>query len=95
MQRRKERRLTQEQLSEKLGISKNHLSSIERGVYAPTIQLIFQICNILEETPDYYLIGKISENANETIKLFQTMPDYAQKITLKLITTYLETLHDT
>lgn len=93
MQRRKEHRYTQEQLSEQLGISKNHLSGIERGLYVPTVQLIFQICNVLGETPDYYLIGKISiEDTNKTLQLFQSMPTHAQKITLKLIETYLEEL---
>lgn len=94
MQRRKEHGFTQEQLSEQLGISKNHLSSIERGLYVPTIQLIFRICDALGETPDYYLIGKISEDTSQTVKLLQSMPANAQRITLKLIETYLEALRE-
>ena len=60
MQRRKALGLTQEELSEQIGLSKNHLSNIERGIYLPTTQAVMQICTALGETPDYYLIGKIS-----------------------------------
>ncbi len=88
MQRRKESGLTQEQLSEQLDISKNHLSSIERGLYVPTTQLLFRICDVLGETPDYYLIGKISEDTSKAVKLLQSMPAHAQKVTLKMIETY-------
>ena len=94
MQRRKEIGLTQEQLSEQLEISKNHLSSIERGLYVPTTQLVFRICDVLGETPDYYLIGKITEDTNIIVQLLQSMPASIQKIVLKLIETYLESLHE-
>lgn len=89
MQRRKELGLTQDKLSEQIGISKNHLSSIERGVNAPTTHVIIQICNILGFTPDYYLIGRISAEGADAVKLLQSMPSEAQKIVLKLIETYL------
>lgn len=92
MQRRKEHGLTQEQLSEELGVSKNHLSSIERGVYVPTTQLLFQICNTLGETPDFYLIGKLTEEISDIPKLIQQMPAEAQTITRKLIETYLDAI---
>lgn len=58
MQRRKALGLTQEELSEQIGLSKNHLSNIERGIYLPTTQAVMQICTALGETPDYYLILK-------------------------------------
>lgn len=94
MQRRKEHGLTQEQLSEQIGVSKNHLSSIERGIYVLTTQLLFQICNTLGETPDYYLIGKIAEEKYGILKLIQQMPAEAQMITHKLIEAYLETFRN-
>lgn len=93
MQRRKELGLTQDRLSEQIGISKNHLSSIERGVNTPMTQVIIQICNILGHTPDYYLIGRISKEGTDAVKLLQSMPTDAQKMVLKLIETYLNELH--
>lgn len=89
MQRRKEFGLTQDALSEQIGISKNHLSSIERGVNIPTTQTIFQICNVLGHSPDYYLIGKLSKEGTRALKLIQSMPVDSQKIVLRLIETYL------
>ena len=93
MQRRKELGLTQDKLSEQIGISKNHLSSIERGVNAPTTQVMVQICNILGHTPDYYLIGRISKDGTDAAKLLQSMPAEVQRIVLKLLETYLNELH--
>lgn len=90
MQRRKTLGMTQEKCSEEIGISKNHLSSIERGVYTPTTQILFRICEVLGETPNYYLIGEISTETNKTVKLIQQLPSDSQKIILRLIEVYLE-----
>ena len=65
MQKRKEHGLSQEKLAEKIGISKNHLSNIERGNNTPTLKFLFDICNVLGETPDYYLLGVISNETHE------------------------------
>lgn len=51
-EQRKKNKLTQEQLSEKLGISKNHLSAIERGVYRVQIETLVMIINSLGCTAD-------------------------------------------
>ena len=53
MQRRKALKMTQEELAEQVGLSKNHLSNIERGVYLPTTQLVLRLCAVLGETPDF------------------------------------------
>ena len=94
MQRRKGMGLTQEQLAELLNISKNHLSSIERGLYVPTTQLVLKICETLGETPDYYLIGKITPESNATMKLLQRMPPTTQKLVLRLLEVYLEMISE-
>lgn len=51
-EQRKKNKLTQEQLSEKLGMSKNHLSAIERGVYRVQIETLVMIINCLGCTAD-------------------------------------------
>ena len=51
-EQRKKNKLTQEQLSEKLCISKNHLSAIERGVYRVQIETLVMIINCLGCTAD-------------------------------------------
>lgn len=90
MQRRKALGLSQEVLAEQVGLSKNHISNIECGKYLPTTKLIFQICDILGQTPDYYLIGKISEDTDHVFSLIKCLPMDSQKILCRLIETYLE-----
>ncbi len=89
MQKRKEKGLNQEELSEKIGLSKNHLSSIERGKSVPTTKFIFEICNVLGETPDYYLLGKISDDGDELTDLIRQLPPDSQDILKALLKTYL------
>ncbi len=48
---RENRKLTQEKLAEMAGCSKNHLSSIERGVKFPSAGLIDKLSNILDIKP--------------------------------------------
>lgn len=92
MQRRKLLSLTQEQLAEKVGFSKNHISSIERGKYVPTTQLIFCICEVMGETPDYYLIGKTNRDTDTITDLVKQLPPQSVKMLSKLIEAYLENL---
>ena len=92
MQRRKELRLSQEKLAEKLGISKNHLSNIERGKYMPTTECILKISNILGNTPDYYLVGTPTSETDEIVNLIKTMPPNNQKKLTELLRFYINNL---
>lgn len=89
MIKRKEKGLSQEELSEMIGYSKNHISNIERGKYIPTTTFIFEICTVLGETPDYYLIGNPTEKTDKITELIKTLPKYSQNILLKLIKVYI------
>lgn len=89
MIKRKEKGISQEELSEMIGYSKNHISNIERGKYVPTTAFVFEICNTLGETPDYYLIGNATENTDKITSLIKTLPEYSQNILLKLIELYI------
>ncbi len=89
MIKRKENGMSQEELSEKIGYSKNHISNIERGKYVPTTAFVFEVCNALGETPDYYLIGNPTESTDKITSLIKTLPEYSQNILLKLIELYI------
>lgn len=54
--------LKQNTLAEKIGISNNYLSSIERGKEKPSLEIIVNICNSLQVTPDYLLMGNMYSN---------------------------------
>lgn len=88
--RRKAAGLTQEALSELIDLSKNHLSNIERGRYLPTIETLLLICDILGQTPDYYLTGKISPETDRISQMVKRLSEDSQRILCKLIETYLE-----
>lgn len=56
--RRKELRMTQEQLAEKMGVSLQTISNIELGKKAVRPQNLANLCAYLEVTSDYILYGK-------------------------------------
>lgn len=88
--RRKAAGLTQEALAEQIELSKNHLSNIERGRYLPTIEALMMICNALGQTPDYYLIGKISPETDRISQMVKRLSEDSQRVLYRLIETYLE-----
>ncbi len=87
---RKERGLTQKQLSAKLNIYQSNLSNWENGITEPDILNIVKIAEILEVTTDELLgrsdyTGIINTNANLTpdeqhiIDCFRTLSEDGQK----------------
>lgn len=97
--KRKEKDLTQEALLELMGISTGQMSCIERGVYLPTTQNIYKICDILGEEPNYYLVGHITpEYEYRIIQLIKKLPASYQAVIEKsieiLIEAYVEETKD-
>ena len=44
--------LTQQQLAEKIGITRQTVSLIEKGKYNPTLKLCFSICDVVHKSLD-------------------------------------------
>lgn len=61
-QRRKEIKMKQNALAEKTDLSNNHISNIENGYSVPSIETFAKICNALNITPDYLLLGTLKSN---------------------------------
>lgn len=57
--RRKHLGISQNLLAEKVGISNNHMSNIERGREKPSFDVLINLCNELQVTPDYLLMGSM------------------------------------
>lgn len=57
---RKKRKLTQEQLSEKLEISTVYLSLIENGTRKCSLDLIIRIATFFDVSLDYLVMGKLA-----------------------------------
>ncbi len=60
--RRAQMGLKQITLAEKIGISNNYLSSIERGKEKLGLEILVSICRELRVTPDYLLMGNLYAN---------------------------------
>lgn len=60
--RRRALKMKQEDLASILNVSNNHISSIERGRSAMSIELFSGICIALKITPDYLLLGAMHSN---------------------------------
>ena len=66
--RRTQAGLRQNVLADMIGISNNYLSSIERGKEKPSLEIIVNLCNALQVTPDYLLMGNMySSNVPQNI----------------------------
>ena len=59
---RKNKLMTQEELSELVGISLNFYGMIERGEKGVSVKTLARICNILNESMDYVVSGQIAES---------------------------------
>lgn len=72
---REEHHYTQEELSEKIGVTPNHLSAIERGVSGISLELLEKLCQILSVTADHILFGRKPAEANgeELLRLLQSI----------------------
>lgn len=93
---REQARYTQEQLSERLGVTPNHLSAVERGAAGASLELIERLCLTLGVSADYLFFGK-TDGDNTIIRLAQQLNDTAPKCreqVKKVLTALLEMAED-
>ncbi len=91
-QARKEKGLTQEKISEMLGISQKHYSEVERGITGLSVKHLIQISDILSESLDYLLKGYVSDSPSAAVQtnlqineLYYSSSEYTQNQMLQLI----------
>lgn len=93
---RKKQGLTQEQLSEKIDITLEYMSQIERGLKTPSMQVFIKLVEILDVSADYLLRDSVSTrnlygDRQVGAKLERLTPK--QRVALEaLIDTYIEYL---
>lgn len=63
-QARMDKKLTQEDLAEKLGVSVPYISRIERGSTAINLKRLAEVCSMLEVSEGEILSGASSESAS-------------------------------
>ncbi len=57
--RRRVLNLTQDEVAEATGLSNNYISNIENNHSIPSIETLMKVCEALETTPDYLLLGTV------------------------------------
>ena len=62
MERRKQKRLTQEELAEKANVTSQMISTAELGKKAMRPENIIKLCAVLEISTDYLLRGEVTES---------------------------------
>lgn len=65
---RKQKGFTQAQLAEIIDISTIHMSHLETGSVAMSLECMIKVCNALEVSPDDLLIGEFELDDNATTK---------------------------
>lgn len=85
---------TQEELSEIIGVTPNHLSAIERGASGASLETIERLCKIFGVSVDYIFFGE-QENSDFAdqiaSQLSRVNPKYYPEIQ-KIYTTLIELL---
>ena len=64
---RNKAKLTQEQLGERLGITKSAISQWENGNTLPEMPLFIRFCENTKASADYILLGKVSDNYSQEV----------------------------
>ncbi len=82
-EQRKLKKLTQEELAEKLGITKNAVSKWERGLCLMDMSLLKPLSEILEVSVNDILAGEIIENENLEKKSEENIIKLTELVTLK------------
>lgn len=78
--RRKELGLKQSKVTELAGLSDKYLSNIETARSIPSIEVLMKICDVLNVTPDYFLVGSVNINeTNDIIKIIDGKLQYLNK----------------
>lgn len=77
MVRRKALRMTQEELSEKLGVSTQMISNLELGKKAIRPENLARVCDVLSLSADFVLTGSNTKTAVDAVaeKLIQLAPE--------------------
>lgn len=87
--------LTQEEMSERIGVTPQYLSELERGLVGTSIPTLIRICTDLNVSADFILFGNSKENyqANSSlIEKIQRLPKYKADMVEATVNILLEAM---
>lgn len=77
--------LRQYEVCEKIGVNDKYLSNIETARSVPSIEVLLNLCEALETSPDYLLLGResaLSENGEEN-RLLGELEELVERYKMK------------
>ena len=91
---RKQKKLTQEQLAEKLELSVGFISQIERGITKMSLDTLIEICDTLDcsarDLLDNSQTNYDSNSSNDFFAIYEKLPKRDQNIIYHMIQAYIE-----
>ena len=91
---RKNKKITQEELAEKLEVSPTHVKHIESGHRKPSIEILFEITKILNISLDGVVFSKNESARTDTRKEVDRLLDVSDEASLRFILSVLEALRE-
>ena len=91
---RKNRRTTQEELAEMLGISPTHVKHMESGHRKPSIEMLFELVKILNISLDEVIFPKNGTSDNATRGKIERLLDILDEASLQFVLSVLEALRE-
>ena len=92
---RKRANMTQEELSERVGITPQYLSDIERGLVGPSVTTLKKICTNLNISSDFILFGENQDADGASLTLFeklQRLPKHKTDLVLRSMDILMEAM---
>lgn len=80
---RKERKLTQEELAKRIGISKSHMSKIEIDNKKPSMEILIKLANILNIPLDYFVGNVDIDDFSQLKEMLFKQKEGSEKIRLE------------
>lgn len=83
--RRKALGLRQYEVCEKIGVNDKYLSNLETARSVPSLEVLLKLCEALETSPDYLLLGResaLSENGEEN-RLLGELEELVERYKMK------------
>lgn len=93
---REQAKLTQEQFAERIDVSPQYVSDLERGVVGVSIATLKRICTVLGVSSDQILFGKQTENRAAFIAdKCKSLSEHQYLLLSDIISKYVEAIEST
>ena len=87
---RKKKRLTQQQVAEKIGVEPSHISNVERGITKPSLKAVVDIAEVLSVTVDSLVYDSLSQERSHYLDSLEAVVKKATPKHLRVITAMSE-----